>query len=52
MDKTFTLPENKNEEANMNGVKTRDIPYIVRCLNEEICKYVDFEVLEAKRKNG
>lgn len=43
-DKTFTIPENKNEPANINGVRTNNIDYIIRCLNEEIDEYVGFKV--------
>ncbi|MCK5609315.1 hypothetical protein KAR91_46005 [Candidatus Pacearchaeota archaeon] len=43
-DKTFTIPENKNDPANMDGTLTNDTDFIIKYLNEVICEYVDFKI--------
>jgi hypothetical protein len=41
--KTFTIPENKKEPANMNGVRTNNADYIIKILEQTIGEYKAFK---------
>ena len=43
-EKTLTIPKNKKEKANINGVLTDDITYIIKSLNSIIDEYIEYEV--------